>query len=245
MKTPIPLVSLLLTALVTQAQTPAESPAGPEVSSGVVLDYSVAERAHNSRIWQRVIGVTNSLGRVRFETNSFTELESGMAYVDPDSGALVDSVPDFQVSPDGHAVALTCQHQLIVSPSLTDPNGVLDAQMPDGQRLRCAVRGLVVSSPATGKSLQICAVKDCDGGQTAPNEVVFPDAFDGMLKASLRIRNEKGQFHQDVLLQENFSKAQLESWPPSGSARTCVSRCGLSSSSAGPGSPVRAGPERD
>jgi hypothetical protein len=122
MKTAIALAGPLLASFRTCAQTP-QSPAGSGISSGVVSDYAVAQRGLTSRLWQRVIGITNALGRVRFETNSFTELESGMAYVDPNTGQLEASVPAFQITPDGHAVALRCQHQLIVSPDLTDPNG--------------------------------------------------------------------------------------------------------------------------
>lgn len=137
---------------------------------------------------------TDALGRARSKTNSYTELQTGISVADPSGGAWVDSDPDFEIQRSGYAAALRCQHRLIVAPNINNPDGVLDCLMPDGQQVTAVPLGLVLRSPATGQRIQICAPKDCAGRLTAPNEITFPDAFDGLLKGSVRIRNERGRF---------------------------------------------------
>jgi len=168
------------------------------------------ERGLHHKIWARPTLFTNAVGNVYWRTNTYTEVHSGISYLNPATGLLEDSSPDFVITPQSYAVASKCQHQLIVSSDVSDPQGVLDCSMPDGRRLRTGLVGLYVFSPVTGKSLQLAAVKSCAGEQSGPNEITFPDVFDGMLKASLRIRNERGGYHHDLLLNERFSAAQLD-----------------------------------
>lgn len=168
------------------------------------------DRGLHHKIWARSTLVTNEAGIVRYRTNSYTELHTGVSFRNPDTGLLEDSSPDFVITPQGYALASKCQHRLIVSADASDPEGVIDCQMPDDRRLRSRLAGLYLFSPVTGKSLQIAAPTSCAAEQTAPNEITFPDVLDGMLKASLRIRNERGGYHHDLLLNERFSDAQLE-----------------------------------
>jgi len=179
-------------------------------SAGQPPDYSVIERGPNHRVMARLTWTTNATGRAFAHTNSYTELQTGMSVPDPDTGQWRDSSPDFEITPDGYAVAAHCQHQVIVAPSLLAPEGVVDLLTPGrAVRLRSAVLGLSLFDPVSGKSLQIAGARECAGRQTAPNAITFFDAFDG-LKADVRLRNEVGQFHQEVLLNEKLTPEQLE-----------------------------------
>lgn len=183
-------------------------PVSPVNSSS---DYTVVERGPHHRVWEKLSYETNALGTVLTHTNAYTELTTGLHYRDPASGEWKESDPSFELTEEGYAVARKCQHQVIVSPNLNSSGGVVvDLQMPDGQRLRSGIVGLNLFDPASGKSLQIAAVRDVVGTQVSSNEIVWFDAFEG-LKADVRVRNERGQFHQDVLLREKLSARQLAS----------------------------------
>jgi len=177
---------------------------------GQTLSCSLIERGPHHKVWVRAAAATNHLGAIHYQTNSYTELQTGTSVLDPNTGQWRDSSPDFEITPDGHAVAAHCPHQVIVAPSLLAPEGIVDLLTPGGAvRLRSAVLGLSLFDPVSGKSLQIASARECAGRQTAPNAITFFDAFDG-LKADVRLRNEVGQFHQEVLLNEKLTPEQLE-----------------------------------
>jgi hypothetical protein len=157
-----------------------------------------------------VEAVTNLYGAVTWRTNvAYREVRTGLSYWNEARGGWEDSDPGFEPGPNGTVVAARCQHRLAVAGNVNDANGVVACEMPDGRRLRTAALGLSVFSPVSGRSLQIGSVRDCAGRQTGPAEVTFADCFDGLLKASLRIRNEVGEFHQDLVLHEQLSAEQL------------------------------------
>lgn len=171
----------------------------------------MTERGPDHSVWSKVSWETNHIGELVPRTNSYVELASGLHYRDPNSQEWRASDPSFELTSEGYAVARRCQHQVIISPNLNRPDGiVVDLQTPDGLRLRSGIVGLNLFDPVSGKSLQIAAVRDVVGTQVASNEIVWFDAFDG-LKADVRVRNERGQFHQDVLLREKLSGTQLAS----------------------------------
>jgi hypothetical protein len=171
--------------------------------------YQVTERGPHHRVWSRVSWQTNRLGELEPQTNSYAELTTGLLFRDPVSGEWRESDPSFELNEEGYAVAQRCQHQVIISPNLNTPDGiVVDLQTPDGQRLRSGILGLNLFDPVSGKSVQIAAVRDVVGTQVSSNEIMWFDALDGLM-ADVRVRNERGSFHQDVLLREKLSASQL------------------------------------
>ena len=168
----------------------------------------VSERGPHEKIWSRVQWITNQAGIATARTNSSRrELATGMHYKNQ-LRAWEDADSGFSILPDGSAVAQKCQHQVALSANINDTNGAVDLTTPDGSHIRSGIAGLNLFDPATGNSLQVSAVRDSSGAQTSPSEIVWFDAFEG-LSADVRIRNEPGRFHQEVLLREKFSPEQL------------------------------------
>jgi hypothetical protein len=171
--------------------------------------YQLVERGPHHRVWAQVISETNRLGKVYCRTNGYTELQVGVSVQDSITGQWRDSSPDFHITKEGYALATLCQHQVIVSPNVNAAGGAVDLQLPGSAgRLRSGIIGLNLFDPVLGKSVQIAAVKDCAGQQTAGNEITFFDAFQG-LKADVRIRNTPGSFHQEVILREKLTPEQM------------------------------------
>ncbi len=169
--------------------------------------YQITERTGHSRNWSKVTWTTNRLGFVVPQTNSaYTELATGMHYLS--DGQWLESSPNFTVDQSGYAIADRTQHKVTVSPNLSDPDWVVDLQMPDGRHLRSAILGLNLFDPVSGQSLTVATAKQTQAQQTAPNEITFINAFTG-LKADVRIKNEIGRFHQEVLLKEKITPEQL------------------------------------
>jgi len=112
----------------------------------------VVETGPHHRVWQRV--VSDELGR--FLTNSFTELATGLNYFNPATGTWEESLPQFQITKDGYALADKIQHKLIVSANLNTAVAV-DLQSPE-HRFQNHVLGLSYFDPVSGKSALLAEV---------------------------------------------------------------------------------------
>jgi hypothetical protein len=131
------------------------------------IPYQVVKRDRHSRTWERTVFEPGPGGQQFPRKHAYTELRSFMHYRD-DTGQWQETSPDFEITPQGYAAATHAQHQVIISPSLTDPEGVVDLQLPYGKgRLRSAVLGLVLRDSQTGKSLQVAAVKNAPAPRPA------------------------------------------------------------------------------
>src|SRR5437870_4478905 len=131
-------------------------------------DYTVSERGPNHRIWQRITTVTNT-GLPTLMTNSYTELESGMHYLDPVTGQWLESQEKFDLTRDGYAIARQGPSRVIISPVANDAAGSVDYLAPDGRRLRSTILGLSVSDRITGQNLMLAEITNSVGQQIAPN----------------------------------------------------------------------------
>ena len=139
--------------------------------------------------------------------SGFVELASGLNYLDP-QGQWAPTREEFQIV-EGHAVAVQGPHRVILSPNARTP-GAVDMLTPEGRRLRAHVLGLSLYNPATGASELIAEVQDRQGELVAPNQVVFPDAFDS-IQASLRYTYTAAGLEQDVILHERpFIPAEFQ-----------------------------------
>ena len=187
-------------------------PAGAQPVSARVAEagpVSVVERGPHHRVIEQEVPEASLDGSLTSRRQSYTELRSFMHYLK--DGQWQESAPEFKIDPEGYAVATRCAHTVTISPNLNDPSGAVDLVMPDGRHLRSGLLGLNLHDPTTGRTLQVAAVKNCAGRQTAPGEITFCDAFEG-LKGSVRLRNDAGRFCQDVLLSERLTTEQLAQW---------------------------------
>src|SRR5437899_7073902 len=137
----------------TAAQTgvPSSDPnSGTEPSSG----YAITERGPHHRVWQTM--KVDESGQTNF--SSYTELATGLNFLNPDTGQYEESNPAFEITKDGFAIARRGQHQVVLAPNLNAAEGVVDFQTPAGQRMRSGIIGLNLFDPVSGKSLQIASV---------------------------------------------------------------------------------------
>jgi hypothetical protein len=73
--------------------------------------------------------------------------------------------------------------------------------MADGKELRSHVLGLAYYDTASGKSVLIAELKDCQGEILGSNQVVYADAFNGV-SADVRFRYTRAGMEQDVILRK-------------------------------------------
>ena len=98
------------------------------------------------------------------------------------------------------AVARRTAHRVIWMAN-AHTRGAVDIELPDGGRLRGHCLGLGYYDAATGHSVLIAEVKDCQAEIRPPNLLVYPNAFDD-LEADLIYLNRKIGLEQFVVLQE-------------------------------------------
>ncbi len=196
-------LALLSASLALSAQAQVATALNPQTATPAGVPVVVDIGPHH-RVWQTTR--VDEAGRTN--VSSFTELATGLNFLNRETGLFEASDERFEITGDGFAVARRGQHSVILAPNLNTAEGAIDFQTPDGQRMRSGIIGLNLFDPVSGRSLQIASVTNSIGEQTAPNEITYFDAFD-TIRASVRIKNERGQFHQDVLLQERLSPEHL------------------------------------
>lgn len=158
----------------------------------------VVERGANHRIWQWEVYEQGPNGAVYPKIHKYTELATGMHYKDA-SGQWQES-QELIESYAGGAVAKQGQYQVIFANNLCS-YGAIDMQTPDGKRLRSNVLGLMYVDNATGDAVLIAEVQDSTGELVADNQVLYPNAFDGV-KADVRYTYKREGFEQDIILRE-------------------------------------------
>jgi len=156
----------------------------------------VVERGPHHRVIERTVQELQPDGSVQERKSSYTELATGLHYLK--DGQWVESREEIEIF-NGAAVARQGQHQVIFAANLNSP-GAIDLLAADRQRFRSHVLGLVFTDYSSGKSVMIAEIKDSIGELTSPNQVTYPDAFDGACIADVRYTYTKGGFEQDIIL---------------------------------------------
>ncbi len=157
----------------------------------------IVESGLHHRVWQTLTvdeeGQTN--------VSAFTEVATGLNFLDPATGQYLPSQELFQIAADGSALAAHGQHRVRLDSDINS-GGSVDLAMPGGQRLISNPMGLSFFDYSSGKNILLAEVTNCIGELVAPNMVVYASAFD-TLKAALRYTYTKDGFEQDVILYEN------------------------------------------
>ncbi len=169
--------------------------------AAALTNLDVLHWSSHQKVVRRQIPEYLANGRLRLRSSTYTELGAGIAYQD-EKGQWRDSVPQFEILPDGSGLsARQIPHKVLLksNPNAEDP---VQVTLPDGTLLKSRVLGLGYFDRTSGKSVTIASLKDSVGQlNEARNEVVFPDAFQGV-SASIRLVLSSGGIEQDIILDE-------------------------------------------
>jgi hypothetical protein len=160
--------------------------------------YQIAERGQDFAIYNRVRVVTNALGELTVATNQFTLMENYLNYFE--NGQWKESEDVIETTTDG-AIALRGPNKAIFSPDLNAP-AAFDILMPDGRRLRGGVRAIQLTDVASGRNVTLATLKASAPGELLPpDQILYPDAFDG-LKADVLVNWKHNYFGHDIVFRE-------------------------------------------
>jgi len=191
---------LCLCAIACPAQTPVASATNTSYQS----DYAIVQRGPHSRVWQRTTVTTNQAGLVRTNTHSYTELCTGICYLQ--NGAYADSVEQINiVGLVGQALQGPCK--VTWQPDASTAGGAVQLTSPNGQQFSTRVYGLALKDVSTGSNVLIGQITNSTGVMTASNQIVYPSAFSG-LQADIQTTYKLSGFEQDVILRQQLPSPQ-------------------------------------
>ena len=169
--------------------------------------YTIISRGPHHNLLYRVEDTVWPDGVRTQEPHYLVALETGMNYLE--GGQWTESREAFEVTPDGIAAAIHGQVKVWLNGNL-NTLGAVSIEVPGGQRLRLNVVGLALTDRASGRSVRIADLQDCDGFLVADNRVVFRDAFHGVnggLLVDVEYVYTKLGFEQTVRLRSQLPHA--------------------------------------
>ena len=202
MKNPIIVIALLVSTLAgVQAQvtgngatTIATQPALPAPTA-----FAPVSRDAGSTVWERTVYSRGPNGTVVPRKSRYTELSSGLNFLDPTTKQWAPSREQIDLLPPGGAYAAAATHgQHSARFPLDIARGVIQLSGPDGKQLQSRPVGLFYEDDSN--SVLIAILTNSVGGLVGSNEVVYPDAFEGAA-ASLHYKYTKVGFEQDVVVE--------------------------------------------
>ena len=137
---------------------------------------TVGERGPHWQTMTNLVPVPDDTDGWSYQTNTYVHLEPGLNYQKA-NGDWVEAKEVFELLPEG-AVARQGQHQVTLPANLNGSQSVSLVQ-PDGQVLTSRPHGLAYYDTATGDAVLRAEIKDCQGYQIAPNQILYTDAFPG------------------------------------------------------------------
>jgi RHS repeat-associated protein len=220
MKSTLPIALLLISDAVllhgqdspsstTASSAPISSAAAIAAMPPTPDGYTVSEIGANQRRWTCVINAPDPLGRPRYTTNSYIELQDSMYYVRPGPAGpeWAESKAEIEAFPGG-AIARQGPVQLIFPNDLSaEP---IDAQTASG-RFRSAVLCLSYADYGLQTNLIIAEIQPCQGQIIASNQVWYPKAFNNAVAGSVRYTYRRSGWEQDVLIDDPGSLPAPES----------------------------------
>jgi hypothetical protein len=162
--------------------------------------FQAVEKGPHHRVWQKTVTERDAEGVERQVVHAYTELATGLHYLDEATGQWLESKEEFELVP-GAAVARRGQHQVILLANIAEDNAV-DLLTPDDKRFLSNPRYLSFYDAAANKNLLVAEVKESIGQLIAPNVVLYDDCFD-TLKGAIRYTYTRSSFEQDIILYEN------------------------------------------
>ncbi|HEX3718234.1 MAG TPA: hypothetical protein VH595_09710 [Verrucomicrobiae bacterium] len=174
-----------------------QSSAAPSTAAS---EYTCVQRGPNSRVWQKAVVSTNAAGLVTTNLGAYTELATGLCYLNPASGQYVDSVEGIQLTAMG-AEAINGRQQVRWAANANTPNGAVTVTTPDGKQLSSTVYGLAYYDVSSGSNAPLAWVQDCTGAIIGSNQVVYSDGFTN-LTADICYTYRKAGLSQDIVIRQ-------------------------------------------
>jgi hypothetical protein len=136
---------------------------------------------------------------VTIQTNSYTELASGLCYLTnqqwADSSEVIDTVAD-------GAAASHAGHSVHFAGNINTPKAI-HLVAPDGKVFDSRVWGLSYWDSASGQSVLLAPLQDSQGVLSGNNRVVYPNAFQG-LRADIEYIFTKSGLEQNIIVREQI-----------------------------------------
>src|SRR5688572_16723889 len=128
--------------------------------------WQVTARDRDSQVWEGVSTVTVPGRGVRARAHRFVELATGLNYRDAD-GNWHSTREEFELSPDGRAVARFGPHQLIVGNNINSATAI-DFLGEDGSRFQSGPLAVGYYDALLGKNIILGTIRDTAGVITGP-----------------------------------------------------------------------------
>lgn len=170
----------------------------------VATPYAVVSRDANSQVWERTVYELDPSGRAVPKKHRYTELATGLNFRDPTTGQWTPSKEEIDILPDGTAAAAQGQHKVCFPVDIAQ--GVIELDTPDSLKLQS--RPIALSYDDGSNTVLIAVLTNSVGYLVGPNQVIYPNAFDGAA-ASLRYTYTRAGFEQDILIQEQLPPPEL------------------------------------
>lgn len=163
-------------------------------------DWQITHRERDQQVWTTWTSSRDSItGREVRRLSEIVELGSGLNYRDA-KGQWQSTREEFQRAPDGGFIAEFGPHRLVLENNINSITAV-DFLSSDGVRLRSGPLAVGYYDPVDGRNVILGTVRDTAGELTAPNEVTYRSAFDG-LDASIRVTYRRAGMSADLILNE-------------------------------------------
>jgi len=197
---------LALSLAGTHAQTvnTAGSQSAADASSGA---YSAVIQDGSSCVWSKTTYQLDSSGVATAKEHSYIQLETGMNHMV--SGNWVPSSEQIDILSDGSAEATNGQHQVFFPGDINQ--GVIAIVTPNSQMLSSRPLLLVYTD---GTNIEtIGQITNSAGELIATNQVIYPDAFDG-IKADVVYTYTKGGIEQDIIIRQQMPSPESLGFDP-------------------------------
>lgn len=166
--------------MVATSEVPAQTDPAARAANATIV-----EQGPHHRVW-------------RSGDSSYTELATGLNRLN-EKGEWEPSGQTIELFNDG-AVYRSGQWQAVFSPN-SNRKSAVDLLTPDGKRLQSSVLGIAYFDSSTGESILLAELKDSVGQLVAPNQLIYPDAFEGEgILADLRYVVNRWGLEQDIVL---------------------------------------------
>jgi hypothetical protein len=167
------------------------------------VDIQVLDRAPHEQRIQYTSTHLDENGNSTIVTNSYVQIQTGLNRWDATAGAFVPASAEIEMV-NGNGVIRNAQFQAVFSRNANDIDGLIDLQMPDGERLVTQPIGLALTEPETGRSVFLAEIRESEAVLLDPNTIIYPDAFD-QFNAAIVIRSSLHGVESDIVLQEKLN----------------------------------------